>query len=193
MAAGRRIAPRTVEPEAVLTQTEIQQIRARIAQGLANFRAELQSIESALIGGPGAAVPAVVERPRVSFFGNAIAEAGKTPGVTSDQSVAQILATLGTYGLREASYSTVVPVTAPKPIDNNGEYYDAGEVFDAWILNPSVDTKFDFDKPPSQNTPFISANSRAQFQLRKQRVYYLPQNTLPPGTTGTLQIWLFKY
>lgn len=189
MATGKGLARRTVEPDAVLSAEEFEALRKRIAAAVSTFRSDLLGIEQALLGKT-ATAPAKMESPRISLFRNAYTGVGAIPSVSEKDSTELILSVIAKYGLRETSYSKMVPVTAPNEIDDVGNYYDAKEVYDAWILNPSIDTKFDFDKPPSQNTPFVSANSRAQFQLRAQKVFYLAEN---PGTVGTLQIWLFKY
>ena len=169
----------------------IQAVRAQLANRIAGVREDFESLEDLLRGTvPGASAAAPASRPRV-MVNRALSDVlAEVPAVSESQGVAGLLVQLLRLGLRERSFDVVVPVTAPNPINDSGNYYDAGSIYDAWILNPSIDTKIDFDKPPNQNTPFISANSRMQFQVRKSRVYYLSQN---PGTTGTMQIWLLKF
>ncbi len=173
---------------------EILRARARAASAIAGARAALENLEetirgrvSALALAPG---PVSAARSLRSLPRSLLPAVQAVPEVTPELTAQEILAVIGSYGIREASYGIVVPVTAPNPINQTGNVYDAGDVYDAWILNPSIDTKIDFDKMPSQNTPFISANTRMQFQIRKQKVWYLAQN---PGTVGTMQLWLLRY
>jgi len=196
---GRSIAvpppARPVFPDSVLTAQEaqrIQALRSRASQRVTALRDDLDELAAALKGAVPSVQKAVVPlQSRISVYRSLLSETqAAPPTVSADQGSADILAAFAKYGLRDRSFDQVVPVTAPKPIDNVGESYDAGAVYDAWILNPSIDCKFDWDKVPSQNTPFISANSRMQFQVRKQKVYYLAQN---PNSSGVLQIWLLKF
>jgi hypothetical protein len=193
---GNRPSPirRLAEPDRVYSRAEYEStvgaIRTRAAGRVSALINDLRELESAL-GGALPARPAQTLRPRVSLYRSLLSQATVVPPVSADMSAEEILAGFGQYGLRERSFDDVVPVTAPQQIDQFGEWYDAGAVYDAWILNPSIDTKIDFNKPPSQNTPFISANSRMMFQVRKQKVYYLAEGV--PVAPGTMQIWLLKF
>lgn len=171
---------------------EILRARSRAASAIAAARTALENLETAIRGrvsalAPGAAPAAASVRalPR-----SRLPALQAVPEVTPELTAQEILAVIGTYGIRQASYGVVVPATAPNPINSTGNFYDARDVYDAWILNPSIDTKIDFDKMPSQNTPFIAANTFMQFQIRKQKVWYLAQN---PGTVGVMQVWLLRY
>lgn len=171
----------------------IQAARLRLADTVGSLRGQFADIESELRGAVQRVItvgPGGTGGSRVLQLRNLDAVLSSVPQPSAAQGSAAILAQYGKTGFRERSYDTVVPVTAPNEIDQNGNYYDAAGVYDAWILNPSIDTKIDFSKPPSQNTPFVSANSRMQFAVRAQKVYYLAQN---PGTVGVMQIWLLKY
>jgi hypothetical protein len=195
MAAGRAIArARPVEPSTILSPAEAQRIaglRTRAASRVQALRDDLDELAAALGGRlPATRAAAGAVRPRISYYTSLLSDTLRVPAVSADQGTPAILEALAQYGLRERSFDKVVPVTAPQAINDSGSSYDAGAVYDAWILNPSVDCKFDFEKLPSQNTPFISANSRMQFQVRAQKVYYLGQNA---GLVGTLQIWLLKF
>lgn len=169
----------------------IQAARQLLADRIAGIRADFATLEESLRGNvtrvaPGVAAGASKIR--------AIRQLGPVlpivPAPAESTGTAGLLAQYGKYGFRERSFDVVVPVTAPNEINSTGSYYDAGNIYDAWILNPSVDTKISFTAPPSQNTPFISANSRMQFQVRAQKVWYLAQNA---GTTGVMQIWLLAF
>ena len=169
----------------------IQAARAQLADRVAGLRGDFETLEDLLRGAaPGAAPGAIASRPRV-MVNRALSEVlAAVPPVSESQGVAGLLVQLLRLGLRERSFDVVVPVTAPTPINDTGNDYDAGSLYDAWIVNPSIDTKIDFDKPPNQNTPFIAANTFMHFQVRKSKVYYLSQN---PGTTGVMQVWLLKF
>jgi hypothetical protein len=165
---------------------------AEVARAVKVARA-LHDLEEAILGGPAgksASTSVPPPRPRVMVNRGTDEVLSAVPPVDPSGSASALLAQFGKYGFRERSFDVVVPVTAPQPITNEGSWYDAGKVYDGWILNPSVDTAIDFDKAPNQNTPFISANSRMQFAVRKSRVYYLSVN---PGITGTMQVWLLAY
>jgi len=195
---GRAIAParpRVVEARVVRAQLapgggQIAQVRARAASRVSALREDLAELENLLAGRPGVSALKKATAPRISVYRSLLADTLAVHSVGPGGSSADYLSSFESVGLRERSFDQVVPVTAPNPIDDTGNSYDAQAVYDAWILNPSIDTKFDFNKPPSQNTPYISANSRMQFQVRAQKVYYLSEN---PGVEGTLQIWLLKY
>ena len=184
----------SVAPNDILGPAQVKQVdalRAKAASRVAALRDDLAELESALGGRlPLTKTAKATLQPRISLYRSLLGGVTSVPGVSADQGSPAILANMSKYGLRDRSFDTVVPVTAPNKIDQYGNSYDAGAVYDAWILNPSVDTKFDFNQPPSQNTPFISANSRMQFQVKKQKVFYLAQN---PGAVGVLQIWLLKF
>lgn len=192
--AIQKVVPkvRRVEADSVLTGAEfarVQQLRESAAGKVSALVTDLQNLEAALRG---RTTSTEVQQlaPRISLYRSALASVKAVPAVEGTMTVSDILSAFSQYGLRDRSFDTVVPVTAPNPINSTGTYYDAGAVFDAWILNPSIDTKIDFNGPPNQNTPFISANSRMQFQVRAQKVYYLSQN---PGLVGTMQVWLLKF
>jgi hypothetical protein len=168
----------------------LRQAEANLADRLAGVRAGFQELEQALRGGAASKPAANQTGSRVLVMRDLDEAIAAVPEPKPETGTAGLLAEYGRSGFRERSFDVVVPVTAPDPIDSTGNYYDAKAVYDAWILNPSIDTRIDFKKPPSQNTPFISANSRMQFAVKKQKVYYLAAN---PGTTGVMQIWLLKY
>jgi hypothetical protein len=161
-----------------------------LAGRIAGVRDDLDELAQALMGTGAGVAQAVEQRPRVTLYESRLSAALKIPRVTAADGTPAILENYGQIGFRDRSFDIVVPVTAPNPINDTGNSYDAGAVYDGWILNPSVDTKIDFDKPCSQNTPFISANSRMMFAVRKQKVYYLANLT---GLKGVMQIWLFKF
>ena len=198
VAPTRAIAParpRVVEARVVHAQLapsggQIAQVRSRAASRVSALRGDLLELENLLAGKLTSGVVAVKTVPRISVYRSLLSETLAVNPVGPGGSAADYLQSFETLGLRERSFDRMVPVTAPNPIDDTGNAYDAQAVYDAWILNPSIDTKFDFNGPPSQNTPSITANSRMQVQVRAQKVYYLAEN---PGTVGTLQIWLLKY
>lgn len=155
-------------------------------EGLSKEFADIAAMLGARIGKS----PAVSPTPRLTIRTSLLEEIKGVPQPTAQEGTAQILVNLARFGLRERPFDYVQPVTAPNPIDFTGTSYDAGAVYDAWILNPSCDTRVDFNKPPSQNTPYVSAASRMQFAVRAQKFYYVAAEE---GLTGTMQVWMFKY
>lgn len=164
--------------------------RAQLADQVAAMRSGFASIEQALRGAAQQRTQAVGRPSGRALISNLDALVADVPTPSTDLGSDGLLAQYGRTGFRERSFDTVVPVTAPNPINDTGNEYDAAGVYDAWILNPSIDAKIDFDKPPSQNTPFIAASTFMNFQVKKQKVYYLAQN---PGTVGVMQIWLLRF
>jgi hypothetical protein len=167
-----------------------QAVRNRAAQRAAALAADFNELAALLGGSAPSAGATAVGKPRVMLFGDTKGAGATVPPAPESLGTPGILANLARYGIKERSYDVVKPVVAPNEIDEVGNSYDAGAIYDAWLLSPSCDCKIDFDKAPEQNTPYVSANSRMQFQVRKQKVYYLA-NT--PGQTGTLSIWLLAY
>lgn len=169
--------------------SDLSAVQSRVAARVAALRADLADLENALRGAKPAATAA---SPAQGLFlpSSLLEKVLSVPALAPGATLEGILTHLSTYGLKDRPFDIIEPVTAPQPINEVGNVYDAGQVFDGWILNPSVDTKFSFTKMPSQNTPFVSANSRMQVQVRAQRVWYLSQNA---GVTGTLQLWLFRW
>ncbi|MBF6555573.1 MAG: hypothetical protein IVW52_05275 [Acidimicrobiales bacterium] len=165
-------------------------IRAQLAGRVAGLREGFEELEDALRGAlpPATAAPAAAPRSRVLLNRGLEEVLGQLPPIPS--SATDLLGYAARVGQRDRSFDIVVPVTAPEPINTTGGSYDAAAIYDAWILNPSVDTRIDFDKAPNQNTPFIAANLFMHFAVRKQKVYYLAVN---PASVGTMQVWLLKY
>lgn len=189
------LARRPVYPQVIVTSgeavAEIQQVRQRAASRVRDLQRDLADLEAALLGGAGPiGGRAERARPRLGFYHSRLSETLAVPQVTNGLATEQLLTLFGKIGLRDRSFDTVLPVTAPQPINDTGNYYDAGAIYDAWLLNPNIDTRIDFNKAPNQNTPSISANSRMQFQVRAQKVWYM---SAVAGLTGTLQIWLLKF
>lgn len=171
--------------------TEIQAARRLLADRIAGIRDDFTALENSLRGGQlRSTVVAQGEKSPLRGIRRAADIASALPKPSESLGTAGLLSQYGQHGFRERSFDLVVPVTAPNVINDSGNSYDAGQFYDAWILNPSVDTKIDFTKAPNQNTPFITANSRMQFQLRAQKVWYLAQNA---GNVGVMQIWLLKF
>lgn len=174
-------------------EQELQQLVADLRSALAgrfeNLSKEFSEL-AALLGYRVAQSPLVSPTPRITVNTSFLEEIKGVPQPTPGEGVSQILVNLARFGLRERPYDFVQPVTAPNEINDTGNSYDAGAIYDAWILNPSVDTRIDFNKPPSTNTPYISAASRMQFAVRAQKVYYTAATA---GQVGTMQIWLLKY
>ncbi len=169
--------------------SDLSAIQARTAARVAALRADLVDLENALRGRKVA--PTAPSETQGLFLPSSLLEKViSVPALAPGATLEAILSHLSTYGIKDRPFDIIEPVTAPQPINDVGNMYDAGQVFDGWILNPSIDTKFSFTKMPSQNTPVISANSRMQIQVRAQRVWYLSQNS---GTPGTLQLWLFRW
>jgi hypothetical protein len=164
-------------------------IRSRVAARVAALRNDLADLENALRGVKPGIAPTT---PTQGLFlpSSLLERTLSVPALSRTATLEGILSHLALYGVKDRPFDVIEPVTVPQPINQVGNVYDAGQIFDAWILNPSIDTKFSFTKMPSQNTPFITANSRMQVQVRAEKIWYLAQNA---GQEGVLQLWLLRW
>jgi hypothetical protein len=191
-------------------EDRLSEIEARIRAAISRFRSELELVENALhrIGPPPTPPPtAPPTAPSVAAaIQKAVSEAAPprpgllipkstapptaAPPPPSSATIEDLLNYIIANGLKSRSYDIMKPAIAPQQISSVGAEFDAGEIYDAWIIIPSVDTRISFSGPPNENTPFLGAGQAMNFNLRARKVYYL---AALPTLTGTLSVWLAKY
>jgi hypothetical protein len=171
-----------------------QYARARLGEAMARLQEDLSAIQVALKGPGvgGAGVAAAVQR-RVGILGPGLVTPSLAPIPTplAAETEQQLLYDLVRYGIKTRSYDLSTEVVAPTAISSTGNYYDAGRVWDSWIVTPSINAQISFSGPPNQNTPVINAGLNVVSQTRSRYIFYIAA----PGitTTGTLSIRLARY
>lgn len=134
---------------------------------------------------------APIEKQRLLSLRKQVPGAPPPPGPAGGtKSVVELLEELLTRGFKERSFDVSDEIVAPKPITDKGDRFDAGEIWDSWIVIPSIDARISFKGPPASNTPIVLANSTMNFQVRAQIVCYVAANV---GETGQLNLFLARY
>jgi len=89
------------------------------------------------------------------------------------------------------SYRVHKFTVAPAPITFEGADYDLGEIYNTVILQPTVDTQIEVDKPVEPTTPVVYAGTFMNLDsVEVRRIYY---KGVSPVLTGRLSVWAFKY
>lgn len=166
---------------------DLESIRTRLADALAQLQQVLGEEEARLRGPTGTPVVPPVKRRLLSPQTQPLEAASMLP---TGKTVADYFELFATVGMPQRSYNVLDAVIAPEPINDQGNKHDAGQVYDAWILIPTVDSRISFRGPTSQNTPAISAKWATNFQVRARTVWY---SSAIPGEKGVMNIWLGRY
>ena len=109
----------------------------------------------------------------------------------SMQEMMLLMLTTLAQGVRLAVYTDHKFVVSPEPISFEGTSHDLGDVYNALILVPTIDTQIELDKPVEVNTPVIKAQTAFNVEAVKVRKIFYKGVT--PGLIGEMNIWAFKY